>query len=98
MVPSTGDGRHLICTSRETLGDIGGELAVSSSSVKTLEESKNAWVGGLRRVKRRDRFYDNVVVPDDLPTLVQLLRCSVVSVGSVGEDTGLHSFRVLTST
>lgn len=94
MVPSRGDGRQPVCTSGETLGEIGGELAASSSSVETLEESENAWVCGLRRVKRWDLFNDDVVVSDDLPSVVQLLRRSVVGVGSVGEGTGLHSSRI----
>lgn len=98
MVRSGGDGRQPVCTSRETLSDIGSELAVGGGSVETLEEGENARVGGLRRVKRLNRFDDNVVVPDNLPTLVQLLRCSIVGVVSVGEGTGLHSLDVLTST
>lgn len=98
MVRSGGDGRHPICASRETLGDIGGELAIGSNSVETLEKSENFWVGGRRRVKTLDRFYDDVIVPHDLPLVVQLLRCSVVGVISVGELTGLHSFDILTST
>jgi len=48
MVRSGSDGGHPVCTSRETLGDIGSELAVGSSSVETLEESKDTWVCGLR--------------------------------------------------
>ena len=98
MICSGGDGRHPVCTSRESLGDIRSELAVGSNIVETLEESENTWVRGLRRVKGRDRFDDNVVVSDNLPSLVQLLRCGVVGVGSVGKVASLHSIRILTTT
>jgi len=37
---------------------------------------------------------DNVIVSNDLPIAAQLLRRSIVSVGSVGEDTGLHALRI----
>lgn len=90
MVRSGGDGGHPVCTSRETFSDIGSELAIGSSSIETLEESKDTWVCGLRRVKGWDLFNDDVVVSDDLPGVVQLLRCGVVGVGSVSEGTGLH--------
>ena len=96
VVRGGGDGRHPVCTSRETLGDIGGELTTGSGSVETLEESKDTWIGGLRRVKRCDLFNNDVVVSDDLASIVQLLGGSVVGVGSVGESTGLHSVDVLT--
>jgi len=94
MVPSGRDGRHPVCTSRETLGDIGGQLAIGGGGVEALEEREDTWVGGLRRVKRWDLLNDDVVVSDNLPTAVQLLRCSVVSIGSVGEGTGLHSVNI----
>jgi len=35
-----------------------------------------------------------VVVSDNLSSVVQLLRCSVVGVGSISEGTGLHSSRI----
>jgi len=97
MVRSGGDGRHPICASRETLRDIGGELTGGGSSVETLEESEDKRIGGLCRGKICDRFNDNVIVSDNLASFVQLLRRSVVGVGSVGEGTGLHSFDVLKS-
>ena len=97
MVRGRGDRRQPVCTSRETLGEVGSELAIGGSSVKTLEESEYAWVGGLRRVKRCDLFDDDMVVSDNLPTVVQLLRRSIIGVGGVGERAGLHSFRILTS-
>lgn len=95
MVRGGGDGRHPVCTSRESLSDIRSELAVVSSIIETLEERKYARVRGLRRVKGRDLFNDNVVVSDNLPSVVQLLGCSIVGVGSVGEFTGLHPPRIL---
>lgn len=95
MVRGGSDGRHPVCTGRESLGDVRSELAVGSNIIETLEESKNTWVRGLRRIKRRDLFNDNVVVSDNLPSLVQLLGCSIVGVGSVGEVTGLHPLRIL---
>ena len=97
MVRSGGNGRHPVYTGRETLGDIGTELTAGSGSVETFEERKDTWVGGLCRVKGCDRFNDDVIVSDDLASIVQLLRRSIVSGGSVGEGTGLHSLNVLTS-
>jgi len=94
MVCSGADRRHPVCTSRESLGDIRSELAVDSSIVETLEERENTWVRGLRGVKRPNRFNDNVVVSDNLPSVVQLLRCTKVGIGSVGEGASLHSLRI----
>ena len=95
MVRGGGDGRHPVCAGRESLGDVRSELAVGSNIIETLEESKNTWARGLRRVKGRDLFNDNVVVSDNLPSVVQLLGCSIVGVGSVGKVTGLHPLRIL---
>ena len=97
MVRGGGDGRHPVCTGGKALGDVGGELTTSGDSVETLEESKDARIGGLCRVKRCDLFNNNVIVSDNLASVVQLLRGSVVGVSSVGEGTGLHSLDVLTS-
>jgi len=97
MVRSRGDGRHPVCTGRETLGDIGAELTAGSGSVETLEERKDTWVGGLCRVKGCNLFDNYVIVSDDLATIIQLLRRSVVGVRSIGEGTGLHPLDVLTS-
>jgi len=94
VVRSGGDGRHPVCTSRESLGNIRSELTIGSSIVETLEESKNTWVRGLRRAQGLDRFNYNVVVSDDLPSVVQLLRCSIVGIGSVGKVTSLHPLRI----
>jgi hypothetical protein len=94
VICSGGDRRHPVCASRETLGDIGGELAVGGDTVETLEESENTRVAGLCRIEGCDLFNDDVVVSDNLASVVQLLRCSVVGVGSVGEGTGLHSVYV----
>ena len=97
MVRSRGDGRHPVCTGRKTLRDIGTELTTGSDSVKSLEKRKDTWVSGLCRVEGCDLFNDDVIVSDDLPSVVQLLRSSVVRVGSVCEGPGLHSFDVLMS-
>ena len=97
MVPSGGDGRHSVCTSGETLGDISSQFTIGGGSVETLEESEDTWVGGLCRVEGWDLLNNDVVVSDNLPSVVQLLGRSVVGVGSVGEGTGLHSIDVLTS-
>jgi len=94
MVGSGADRRQPVSASREAISDIRSELAVGSSIVETLEESKDTWVCGLRRVEGWDRFNDNVVMSNNLPGVVQLLRCSVVGVGSVGESTSLHSSRI----
>jgi len=94
MIRSGGDGRHSVSTGGETLGDISGELATGSDTVETLEESKYAWVGGFCRVEGCDRFNNNVVVSDNLASVVQLLRRGVVSIGGIGEGAGLHSFDV----
>jgi len=97
MVRSGADGRQPVGTSRETVGDIRSELAVSSRIVETLEESEDTRVCGLCRVKGWDLFNDDVVVSDDLPSIVELLRRSIIGVGGVGEGTGLHPSRILTS-
>jgi len=94
MVRSGGDGGYPVCTSREALGDISSELAVGGSCIETLEEGEDTWVCGLRGVERWDLFNDDVVVSNNLSGVVQLLRCSVVSVGGVSESTGLHSLRI----
>jgi hypothetical protein len=94
MVRSGSDGRHPVGTSGETLGDVGSELSAGGNTIETLEEGKDTWVGGLRRVERCNFFNDNVVVSDNLPSVVQLLRCGVVGVGGVGKGTGLHSVYV----
>lgn len=91
VVRSGGDGGHPVYTCRETLGDIGTELTTGSGSIETLEERKDTWVSGIRRLKGSDLFNDDVIVSDDLASIVQLLRGSIVGVGSVGEGTGLHS-------
>ena len=96
MVGSRGDGRHPVCTSREALGEIGGELAIRGDVIETLEESEDFRIGGLRRVERGDRLNDDVVVSDNLPSGVQLLRRGEVGVGGVSEGAGLHSIYVLT--
>lgn len=95
MVCRGGDGRHLINTSGQALGDIGGELAVGGDTIETLEEREDTRVGGCGRVERWDRLNDDVIVSDDLPGVVQLLRSGVVGVGSVGKGTSLHSVNVL---
>jgi len=94
MVRGGADGRQPVGTSRETVGDIRSELAVGSSIIKTLEESEDTRVCGLCRVKGLDRFNNDVVVSDDLPSIVELLRRSIIGVGSVSEGTGLHSSRI----
>lgn len=98
MVRSAGNGRDPVCTSRETIGYIDSELAIGRNIVETLEESEDAWVCRLRRIKGWNLFDDNVIVPDDLPSVVQLLRCAKVRRGSIGKCTGLHPLRVLTTT
>jgi len=94
MVRSGGDGRDPVCTRRKATGDIGSELTVDSNIVETLEESKDPWICGLRRVKGWDRFNHNVVVSDNLSTAVQLLGRSKVRRVGIGKVTGLHSFRI----
>lgn len=95
MVRSGSDRGQPVHTSGEAIGDIGGELAIRSNIIETLEESKNTWVCGLSRVEGRDRFDDNVVVPNNLPSVVQLLRCGEVGRGGIGEIPSLHPLRVL---
>jgi len=90
MVRSGGYGRDPVCTSREAIGDISSELALDCNTVETLEESKGTWVCGLRRVEGWNLFNDDVVVSDDLPSVVQLLGCSKVRCGGISEVTGLH--------
>jgi len=94
MVRSSGYGGDLVRSSGEAISDISGKLAIGCSTVETFEESEDTWVCGLRRVKGWNRFNDNVVVPDDLPAVVQLLRCSIICRGSIGKGTGLHPFRI----
>lgn len=98
MVRSGGYGRDPIGTGREAFNHIGSELTIDCSTVETLEEYEGTRVCGLRRVEGLHLFNDNVVVPDDLPTAVQLLRCSKVRRGSIGKGTGFHPLSVLTST
>lgn len=90
VVRSGGDRREPICTSREAVGNIGSKLAIGSNTVETLEERKDTRVCGLRRTERWDRFNDDVVVSDNLPGIIQLLRCSEVGGVSVGEVSSLH--------
>lgn len=97
MVCSRGDGRQPVGTSRKAFGNISGKLAIGSDTIETLEESEDTWVGGLRRVEGWDRLDDDVIVSNDLPSVIQLLRSGVVGVCSVGEGTGLHSVGILTT-
>jgi hypothetical protein len=94
MVPSGGDATHPVGTSSETVGDICTELTIGGSIVETLEECENTRVGSLRGVNGPDVFNDNVVVSNDLPLSVQLLRRGKVSVLSVDEDPGLHALGI----
>lgn len=96
MIRSGRYSRDPVYARRETISDVGSELAVDSNIVETLEKGEDTWVGGLRRVKGLDLFNDNVIVPDNLSTVVQLLRCTKVCRGSIGKGTGLHSLSVLT--
>lgn len=84
------DRREPICTSRKAAGDISSKLAVGCNTVQTLEESKDARIRGLRRAKGWNRFNDDVVVSNNLPGVVQLLRRSEVGGGCVGEVSSLH--------
>lgn len=94
MVRSGSDRGQPVCTSREAIGNIGSELAIRSNSIETLEESKNTWVCRLSRVEGRDRFDDYMVVPNNLPGVVQLLRCGEVGSGGIGEISCLHPLRI----
>jgi len=94
MIRGGGYARQPVYPRGETIGDIGSELVVYCSIVETFEESENTRVCGLRRLERLDPFNHNVVVADNLPSVVQLLRCSKVRRLSVGEVTGLHPLRV----
>jgi len=94
MIRGGGYARQPVYPRGEAIGDIGSELVVYCSIVETFEESENTRVCGLRRLERLDPFNHNVVVADNLPSVVQLLRCSKVRRLSVGEFTGLHPLRV----
>lgn len=91
LVVSSGvDRRKLVHSSGQSFGDISSEDTVDSSSVKTLEESKDLRVGGCGLSDRVKLLDDDMGVTNDLSGRVQLLRCGeVVGVG-VHESTGLH--------
>lgn len=94
MIRGRTDSRDPVCTSSEAVGDIGGELTIVSWSVETLEESEDTWIRGLRRVEGLNRFNNDVIVSDDLPSIVQLLGRSEVGSVGIGEGSRLHPLRV----
>lgn len=94
MVRSSGYGREPVCTSGKASGNVSSELSVDSSVIETLEEGEDAWIRGLCRGKGRNRFNNDVVVSDDLPGVVQLLRSGEVGGLGVSEGTRLHSLRI----
>jgi len=95
VVRSSGDGRDPVYTSREAVSDDRREVAILvSGCVETLEESEDTRVCGLRRVKSVNLFNDDVIVSNDLSSIVQLLGCSKVGGVSVGEVASLHSLRI----
>jgi len=84
------DSSHSVGTSGETGSDGDDDVAIRVlSTVDTLEERKLHRVGYRGRVDRRDRFDNDVGVPDDLALRVEGLRVGIVGLRRVREGTKL---------
>ena len=90
MVRRRVDGRKLVESRLETIGDIGSQLSALSSSVQAFEEGKFLGVGGLCLVNGAQLLNDDMRVTLDLALLVELLRSREVVGLCIDEETCLH--------
>jgi len=89
MVRARVDAAHSVGTSWQAGRDIGGQDAIRSRGVETLEESEDGGVQGRGRGQRRKRLDGHMAVAYNESVSVDGLRCSIVL--GVGIDEGPSS-------
>lgn len=90
MVSGGVDGRKLVDTSRQSVGNVGSQDPIDSGGIQALEERELLGVGRRRLSERCELLDDDMRVANDLTSAVQLLRGGEVVLLCVHEGARLH--------
>jgi hypothetical protein len=90
MVRRRVDGRHLVDSRSETIGDNSRKTTVLSSLVQTLEEDELLGIGRSDLIQRLELLDNDMGVTLNLTLIVQLLRSGEIVGLGVNEESGLH--------